>query len=70
MTIGPWAIIKKAVIPSIARVIVDGVEKKHDRTLANPAGLGGFMNILSGGKRKRRRKRGYKRRNVRVRKHK
>ena len=69
MASSSWTIIKKVVIPSIARVIVDSVEKKHDKTFSNPAGLGGYMNVLSGGKRTRR-KRGYKRRSVRVRKHK
>ena len=56
-----WDIIKKAVIPMIASVVVNGVEKKQDRTLSNPEGLSGFANILSGGK-KRKRRRGYKRR--------
>ena len=44
----------------IASVLVHGVEKKQDRALLNPEGLSGFANILSGGK-KRRRRRGYKR---------
>ena len=51
---------KKAVIPMIASVVVNSVEKKQDRTLSNPEGLSGLMNILSGGKKRRRR--GYKRR--------
>ena len=44
----------------IASVVVNGVEKKQDRTLSNPEGLSGFANILSGGNKRRRR--GYKRR--------
>ena len=60
MPTSSWDIIKKAVIPMIASVVVNGVEKKQDRTLSNPEGLSGFANILSGGK-KRRRRRGYKR---------
>ena len=60
MPTSSWDIIKKAVIPMIASVVVHGVEKKQDRTLSNPEGLSGFANILSGGKRRRRR--GYKRR--------
>ena len=60
MPTSSWDIIKKAVIPMIASVVVHGVEKKLDRTLSNPEGLSGFANILSGGK-KRRRRRGYKR---------
>ena len=34
----------------IASVVVNGVEKKQDRTLSNPEGLSGFANILSGEK--------------------
>ena len=60
MTTSSWAIIKKAVIPMMASVVVNGVEKKQDRTSTNPEGLSGLMNILSGGKRRRRH--GYKRR--------
>ena len=41
--------IKKAVIPMIASVVVNGVEKKQDRTVSNPEGLSGFANVLSGG---------------------
>ena len=60
MPTSSWDIIKKAIIPIIASVVVHGVEKKQDRTLSNTEGLSGFANILSGGK-KRRRRRGYKR---------
>ena len=69
MPTSSWDIIKKAVIPMIASVVVNGVEKKQDRTLSNPEGLSGLMNILSGGK-KRRRRQGYNRRHKKVRKHK
>ena len=50
MPTSSWDIIKKAVIPMIASVVVNGVEKKRDRTSTNPEGLSGSMNILSGGK--------------------
>ena len=60
MPTSSWDIIKKAVIPMIATAVVHGVEKKQDITLSNPEGLSGFANILSGGKKRRRR--GYKRR--------
>ena len=53
----------------IASVVVNGVEKKQDRTSTNPEGLRGLMNIVSGGK-KRRRRQGYKRRRKKARKHK
>ena len=59
MPTSSWDIIRKGVIPMIARVVVHGVEKKQDRTLSNPEGLSGFANILSGGEKRRR---GYKRR--------
>ena len=68
MPTSPWDIIKKAVIPMMASAVVNGVEKKQDRTSTNPEGLSGLMNILSGGNKRRRR--GYKRRRKKVRKHK
>ena len=55
MPTSSWDIIQKAVIPMIESVVVHGVEKKQDRTLSNPEGLSGFANILSGGKKRRRR---------------